>query len=390
MLKALKVRLYPTAEQRCFLDAQFGAVRLVYNKSLWIMSHPYRYHQRSVHATKDMKPLLPIAKRSRKYAWMTQYDSIALQEACRHLNIAFSKFFTKKAGYPSYKKRQGRQSSYHCTGIKRGENWIKIPKLGTTIKAVMHRPLEGKLKSITMSRSTTGKYYASLLLETPGTAPAPLREIAVEHVVGVDVGITDWLVTSRGNKTPNPRPGKRAAKNLRRKQKSLSRKVKGSRGRQQARVLVAKSHEKVANTRKDFQHKITRRLIDESQAIIVETLKIKSMMKNRCLAKAIGDAGWGQLIEQLSYKAIEQGKHCVKIDQWFPSSKTCASCHYKLDKLPLSVRQWECPHCCEQHDRDINAAKNIQQAGIVLLKAEGLSVSANGGLRQTDSLSAVA
>lgn len=382
MLKATKVRIYPTPEQAVFLARQFGAVRFVYNKSLHIISAQYKRHGLKLNAKKDIKPLLAVAKKSRKYHWLKDFDSIALQQACINLDKAFQSFFNPKlvARYPRFKRKHGKQSSYHCMSVSAGENWIKVPKM-EPIKARIHRDLDGKLKSITLSRTVTGKYYASLLIEDGVETPAPLQTI--DAVLGVDMGLTHLAIDSEGKKTANPRFLKRAQANLRRKQKSLSRCQKGSKGRAKARLKLAKAHERLANTRADFQHKLSRQLTDESQAVVVETLKVKNMLKNRKLAKHIADASWFSLIQKLEYKAKAQGKHLVKIDQWFASSKTCSSCGYKMESLPLSVRNWTCPACTAVHDRDVNAAINIRQQGIIKLRAEGLSVPANGGLRKS-------
>ncbi|SEI42045.1 putative transposase [Allopseudospirillum japonicum] len=249
------------------------------------------------------------------------------------------------------------------------------------IKARVHRALVGKLKSITLSRTATGKYYASLLVEDNVAAPTPVQ--SVDTVLGVDMGLTHLAIDSNGNKTANPRFLRRAAANLRHKQKALSRCQKGSKGRAKARLKLAKAHERLANARADFQHKLSRQLIDENQAVVVETLKVKNLLKNRKLAKHIADASWFGLIQKLEYKAKAQGKHLVKIDPWFASSKTCSCCGHKIDILPLSVRTWACPACSVVRDRDINAAINIRQQGVMKLRAEGLSVPANGGLRKS-------
>ena len=389
MIKAIKVRIYPTAEQADFLNQQFGAVRFTYNKALHIISTQYKRHGLKLKAKKDIKPLLAVAKKSRKYHWLKDFDSIALQQACINLDKAFQNFFDPKlaARYPKFKRKNGKQSSYHCMGVSAGDDWIKVPKM-KPIKARNHRELAGKLKSITLSRTVTGKYYASLLIEDGVETPSSLQE--VDTVLGVDMGLTHLAIDSEGNKTANPRFLKRAQSNLRRKQKALSRCQKGSKGRAKARLLVAKAHERLANTRADFQHQLSRRLIDENQAVIVETLKVKNLLKNRKLAKYIADASWSNLIQKLEYKAKAEGKYLVKIDQWFASSKTCSDCGHKADKMPLSVRHWCCPACSTVHDRDINAAINIRQQGIIKLRAEGLSVPANGGLRKTDHASAAA
>jgi len=381
MLKATKVRIYPTPEQADFLNQQFGAVRFAYNKALHIISTQYKRHGLKLKAKKDLKPLLAVAKKSRKYHWLKAFDSIALQQACINLDKAFQNFFDPKlpARYPKFKRKHGKQSSYHCMSVSVGDNWIKVPKM-KPIKARVHRELDGKLKSITLSRTVTGKYYASLLIEDGVEAPVPMR--TVDTVLGVDMGLTHLAIDSEGNKIANPRFLKRAATNLRRKQKALSRCQKGSKGRAKARLKLAKAHERLANARADFQHNLSRQLIDENQAVAVETLKVKNLLKNRKLAKHIADASWFGLIQKLEYKAKAQGKYLVKVDQWFASSKTCSCCAHKVDSLPLKVRNWSCPVCHTEHDRDINAAINIRQQGVIKLRAEGLSVPANGGLRK--------
>ncbi|MBF8222118.1 RNA-guided endonuclease InsQ/TnpB family protein [Halomonas sp. 328] len=391
MLKATKIRLYPTPEQVAFLNRQFGAVRFVYNTGLRIMSHRYQRHGQSLSAKHDIKKLLPVAKKSRKYGWLKDADSIALQQACLNLDHAFQRFFDpkQKAGYPRFKSKRGKQSSYHCIGVKAGDDWIKVPKLGP-IKARMHRQVEGRLKSITLARTVTGKHYASLLYDTEQVAPAPLKDVDAAGVIGLDMGLSHLVIDSTGRKIANPRFLKQAQQNLKRKQQALSRTKKGSANRAKARSLVAKAHERVANTRNDFQHKLSRQIVDDNQAVIVETLKVRNMMKNARLAKHIGDASWHALMTKLDYKAREQGKHLVKIDPWFASSKTCHVCRHKMDAMPLSLRSWECPACHTQHDRDINAALNIKHQGIIQLKAEGLSVSAHGGLRKSGTSSAAA
>ena len=382
MLRATKVRLYPTEEQAEFLNAQIGAVRLAYNKALHIKSHYYRVYGVSLSPKKDLKPLLAVAKKSRKYHWMKQFDSIALQQAVINLHTAFDNFFNPKlkAKYPQFKSKHGKQASYHCVGVSVLDEAIKLPKM-QPIKAVIHREITGTIKSITVSRSACGQYYASILADDGLALPEPIKTI--DSVVGIDLGLTHFAIRSDGIKIANPRFVARAQANLRRKQRQLSRKQKGSRNRAKARLLVAKCHEKTANARADFQHQLSRTLIDENQAVIVETLKSANMMKNRHLAKAIGDAGWHGFVVKLGYKAKAEGKHLVKIDQWVASSKTCHHCKHKLDNLPLNIRSWCCPKCQTIHDRDTNAAINIENEGILKLKAAGHVVTACGGLRKS-------
>ncbi|HEY2532297.1 MAG TPA: RNA-guided endonuclease TnpB family protein, partial [Xanthobacteraceae bacterium] len=352
MLRAVKIRVYPDQEQAQFLDRQFGAVRFVYNKALAIKRHCYKVRRAGLSARRDLKPLLAVAKRSRRYSWLAEFDAISLQQACINLDRAFTNFFEHRARFPRFKSKRGPQSSYHCTGrIEVGKDWIAIPKCPGRIPAVVHRAVAAELKSITLTKTPTGKYFASCLFEDGEVVPKLAAVVPADAVVGIDVGLTHVVIESTGCKTGNPRFVTRSERNLRRKQKSLSRKRKGSKNRAKARHIVASAHERVANARGDFQHKIARRLVDENQAIIVETLNIKNMQKNRCLAKAIGDAGWHSLRTKIAYKAARGGKHFVALDQWAATSKTCSCCGFRVAELPLSVREWTCDNCDTLHDR---------------------------------------
>ncbi|WP_413282883.1 RNA-guided endonuclease TnpB family protein [Vibrio sp. MA40-2] len=249
--------------------------------------------------------------------------------------------------------------------------YIKLPKM-KPIEANIHREIIGKVKSITLSLRKTGKFYASILMDDGVETPSLIHSI--DKITGIDLGLSHFVIQSNGKKEANPRFVKRAEKNLRRKQKQLSRKAKGSANRAKARLLVAKSHEKTANARADFQHKLSRTLVDKNHAVIVETLKSANMMKNRKLAKHIADASWHSFVVKLEYKLKEQGKHLVKLDQWYASSKTCHSCGHKMKEMDLSVRKWDCPSCgTTDIDRDLNAALNIRDKGILELKAAGQS-----------------
>ncbi len=247
MLRATKVRIYPTTEQAEYLNAQFGAVRFAYNKALHIKKHAYQRHGVNLNPRKDLKSLLAVAKKSRRYGWLKEYDSIALQQAVINLDVAFSNFFNPKlkARFPAFKRKHGKQSSYHCVGIKVLDNAIKIPKLAP-IEACLHRELHGKLKSITITRSATGKYYASLLCDDGMETPA--RPSLISSVTGIDMGLSHFAITSDGVKIDNPRHLINASRNLRRKQKALSRKQKGSSNRKKARIRLAALHERVPVT----------------------------------------------------------------------------------------------------------------------------------------------
>ncbi len=383
-LRATKVRIYPDKEQLGYIERQFGAVRFVYNRALHIGTHYYRVKGQKLHPVYDLKKLLSVAKKNRRYSWLSDFDAMALQQGCINLNKAYQNFFARRAKYPRFKRKQGYQSSYHCTGrLKVGAGWIQVPKFPGKIQAKVHREIEGAVKSITLSRTPTGKYFASILVETGEITPAKPDILPEQSIRGIDMGLTHLMIDDQGKKVANPRHLRNAQANLRQKQKALSRKKKGSKNRVKARVHVAKAHERVANARHDFQHKISRQMVDENQAIIAETLKIKNMLKNRRLAKSISDAAWGSLLEKVKYKAEEQGRIFLKINQWEATTKTCSCCGHKVAKLPLNVRSWECPSCGEEHDRDVNAAINVKRVGIEKLRASGLRVPACGGLRKT-------
>ena len=389
MLKATKVRLYPTSEQRRSLAFQFGAMRWAYNQALQWRREAWKEKRESITRRMTLDRLVEW-KRAEGTEWLKEADSQALQQSVMHLDVAFSRFFKGQCRYPRFKNRHGRQSMSYPQRVKVVEGCaLYLPKVGA-VRAVLHRPLVGRIKTVTVSRTATGKHYASILCDDGQTPPEPVKALAQENVIGLDMGLAHLVVASTGEKQDNPRFLKCAARNLRRKQQSLSRKVKGSANRNKARVLVAKAHERTAHARNDFQHKLSRRLVDENQAICVETLKVKNMLKDRRMAKSISDAAWGELVRKLDYKAIWSGKRLVRIDRWYPSTKTCFRCASKIEGLPLSARQWTCPACGAEHDRDLNATLNIKQQGILKLRAEGLSVSACGGLRKTGTLPAAA
>lgn len=391
MLTATKIRIYPSKEQAKFLYAQFGALRFCYNKALHIKKHFYNKRGVSLSPKKDLKPLLARAKKSSRYLWLKEYDSIALQQSVLHLHEAFKKFFDKSLPnrFPRFKSKRAKQSSYHCMGVKVSEKGIKVPKMDW-IKAQIHRKIIGEVKSITLSCTPTGKFYASILTETGEDEPLKLTHLLENKILGIDVGLTHFYSDSNQIKTGNPRFLNRSCQNLRRKQKSLSRKKKGSHTWQKSRNLVSKCHERVASCRNDFQHKLSHQITDENQAVVVEGLKVKNMLKNRRLSKAISDVAWSSFLTKLEYKCKKKGKHYIALGTYFPSSKLCSSCGFKKEKLSLSTRKWTCPQCNSVHDRDLNAASNIKIQGVIQLKADGHTVSANGVLRKTFAMKAVA
>ncbi|MBE9167509.1 transposase, partial [Pleurocapsales cyanobacterium LEGE 06147] len=240
-----------------------------------------------------------------------------------------------------------------------------------------HRPIEGKIKTVTLSMSCSGQYFASILFEDGKSPPAPLIKGGAEgggiegKAIGVDLGLTHFALTSDGSKFDNPRWLAKHERNLKKKQQQLSRKKKGSNNRNKSRLKVARVHNKITRCREDFHHKLSRRIVDENQVIVVENLNVKGMVRNRNLAKAINSVGWGQFCTMLKYKAENEGKVYLEVDRFFASSKTCNNCLYQVSDLPLELRFWECPSCGTKHDRDINAAKNIRDEGLRILKTSG-------------------
>ena len=394
MRRATKIRLYPTADQQNLIARQMGCVRFVWNKALDLKKTAWNERRESL-SIADISALLPVWK-SGEYPWLKEADSQALQMTLRHLDRAYTNFFAHRAHFPQFKKKHaGRQSYAYPQRVKVAGNTVFLPKIGW-VKAVVHREIAGTIKTVTVSRSATGKYYAAILTEDGQALPEPIRHIT--HVTGIDLGLKDAVTTDNGTKIPNPKFLRRALKNLRRKQQSLSRKVEAAKKRclaagrpladlrqffgsniARARQDLARAHERVRNARTDWQHQVSRRLADETQAVCAETLNGKGMMKNRRLARAIADVGWSGLVTKLEAKMIAQGGYLIRVDRFFPSTKQCSRCGEKNQDLTLKDRMWSCAACGTTHDRDINAAINIRQQGILQLKAAGLSVSAHGG-----------
>ncbi len=310
----------------------------------------------------EVKGLIPQLKK--EYEWLSLAYSACLQQVCLNLGVAFNNFFEKRAKYPRFKSKHGRQSLQYPQNVKVFDNYLKIPKVGD-VKAVIHRPIQGKLKTVTISKNCCDQYFASVLFDDGKEKPEPLTE---GKAVGIDVGLTHFAITSDGSKFDNPRFFTKHERNLKRKQQQLSRKQKGSNNRNKSRKKVAKVHCKITNCREDFLHKLSRRLVDENQVIVTENLNVKGLMHNHKLAKAIHQVGWGMFMTMLKYKAEQEGKIYQEVDRFFPSSKTCHVCLNQVDSLPLDVRTWTCDKCHTTHDRDVNAAINLREEGLRILR----------------------
>ena len=372
MKNVVKVRIYPTIEQKEALSKAFGCARWYWNNSLNATNELYKETGKGLSQI-GMNSRLPALKK--EYEWLGETYSQVLQSVSLNLSRAFVNFFEGRASFPQFKSKHDKQSIQYPQNVQIvDENHLKFPGKLSIVSAKIHRRFEGKIKTVTVSMNRALKYYASLLFDDE----LPDLEISSDgKAVGIDVGLTHFAITSDGSKFDNPRHEKKRAKNLKRKQQKLSRKQKGSNRRKNARRIVARVHERIGNSRKDFQHKLSRKLVNENQVIVIENLAVKNMMKNHCLAKAISDCGWSEFTRQLKYKAERDGKTYLEIGRFFPSSKTCHVCLNQIGSLPLDVRSWTCSNCQTKHDRDVNAAINIRDEGLRVL-ALGTNATANG------------
>lgn len=367
MLKAIKVRLYPTTEQQESLAKSFGCARWYWNYALNACIQHYETTGKSLKLS-VYKAYLPQLKVEQPWLKTDCYSSV-LQCVAINLDRAYKNFFEGRAKFPKYKSKFNKQSIQYPQNVAVTRNCLNIPKIGI-VKATFHRPIEGKIKTVTISKTSTDKYYASILCEVEGLE----NQADGDKTLGIDLGLKDFAIVHDGHqvtKYSNPKHLKRHARNLARKQKKFARKTQGSNSRQKYKKLVAKVHERVSNSRQDFLHKLSRKLVDESQVIIVENLNVKGMVRNRKLSKAISDVGWGMFVNFLAYKLERQEGKLVEIDRFFPSSKTCSCCGHIVDELLLDAREWDCPSCHTHHDRDGNAALNIRTEGIRILNNGG-------------------
>jgi putative transposase len=387
MYQSVKARIYPTDAQSEKLSQFFGCARWWWNRALNETTTTYAETGKGL-SREGLNALLPALKK--EFAWLGECHSQVLQSVTLNLSKSFINFFEKRAKFPNFKSKHGKQSIQYPQGTKFVDcldahnlegtsksmrlNLIYLPKLGW-VKISLHRPLDGEVKTVTISKNPSGQYFAAILTEQEGEYPVPSSE---GTAIGIDLGITDFAITSTGSKYPNPRHIKKHESNLKRKQRKLSRKVKGSNSRNKARKLVARVHQRINNSRQDFLHKLSHKLVNENQVIVVEDLAVKNMVRNHCLAKAISDCGWSSFVGMLDYKCERSGKILVKVDRFFPSSKTCSNCYHRVSSLPLEVRHWTCSSCGTNHDRDVNAAQNLKAEGLRIFSL-GTSETADGG-----------
>lgn len=364
--RAYKYRFYPTDEQKCILAHTFGCCRFVYNWGL--STRKTAYFQRGQKLTyNDLSALLTNVKK--EHPWLTDVSSVPLQQSLRHLDRAYKNFLEGRAKYPTFKKKQNAQSATYASNAFTWEHGqLTLAKMEQPLAITFHRafPTDKKPSSVTVSKDCADRYFVSMLTEEE---IKPLPETSAH--VGLDLGLTSMVILSTGEAVGNPRYYAKDEKRLAKAQRRHAKKQKGSKNREKARRRVARVLARINDRRRDYQHKLSTRIVHENQVICVESLAVKNMVKNHCLAKAISDVGWGEFVRQLEYKSQWYGRTLIKIDRWYPSTKTCSDCKQVVEDLSLDVREWVCPECGVWHDRDINAAQNIL--------AEGLSVSACGG-----------
>lgn len=377
MLKAYKYRIYPKGEQFSKLAQTFGCVRFVYNWGLTLKTESYA-QGRKINCFGTINELKTL-KDQDNFSWLKDVHSQPLQMALRNLDNSYTRFFKKTSKFPKYKSKRNKQSFQYPQGVKVDfeNSKVYLPKIGT-MSCILHRKFEGEIKTCTVSKTPAGNYYISILVDNKKELPEKVNITNENQVIGIDLGIKSYAVLSNGCEIENPRYFKDREKRLAVKQRQLSRKLKGSKNRDRARIEVAKVHEHIANSRKDFQHKLSKHIVDSYNMVCLEDLNISGMIKNRKLAKHISDCAWGQFNSFLEYKASWYGKTIVRLGRFQATSQPCIGCG-TLNKAvkDLSIREWDCPVCGTHNFRDITAAKNIKAFGLIQVGFKELEPTIN-------------
>lgn len=364
--KSFKYELFPTQEQKMLLEQHFGACRYVYNWGLEQKIKAYESNQKI--SCFDLIKRLTELKNDEKHLWLQDVYSQSLQMSLRNLDNAFTTFFKSQNKFPKFKSKHNSRKSYQCPQKVKMDfenNLIQIPMV-KKVKAAIHRKFEGIIRTCTISKTPTNRFFISMLVEIDKNLPDK-PEISKETSIGIDLGIKDYAITSNSQKFENPKYLRQSEQRLKVLQRKVSRSKKGTKHREKLKQLLAKQYEKVTNQRKDFLHKLTYKLTHENQVntICIEDLNVKGMLKNHCLAKSISDASWSKFVEFLNYKCEWYGKNLITIGRFESSSKICSNCGNYYKELKLSERAWICSECNEEHDRDVNAAKNIRNFGLI-------------------------
>lgn len=358
--QGFRFRLYPNKEQETLLRKTLGSARFVWNYFLDLRQKSWKQENKSL-SYYDTAKILTQLKKEPEYSWLSEVSIIPLRYSIYELDGTYKKFFKGNCGYPNFKKKSGTNSiglDTSAFSIKNGKFFIAKNKQPLNIRFHRQLPQNQEIKYFHITLEPSGKWYVSFNLEDPSIQPLPPSQ----NQIGIDLGITTFATTSNGDKIKSPDLKKEYQK-LKKLQRKHSKKQKGSHNRYKARLKVARQYEKITNIRRNFHHQVSRKLVNENQVIVLEDLRVKNMIKNRKLSRAISEQGWYQFRSFLEYKCNWYGQELININQWYPSSKTCSSCGSIQTKMPLSVREWTCPDCGTHHDRDINAAKNILAVG---------------------------
>ena len=369
--RAYRFRFYPPAPQAEQRAKTFGGARFAYNHMLRLRTDAWYKDQKRV-GYHETSAALTELKKQPETIWLNEVSSVPVQQALRHLQTAFANFFQKRAAYPNFKRKDGKQSAeYTTSAFKWDGRALKLAKMDAPLNIRWSRtlPKAVRITTVTVSKDTAGRYFVSLLCDDE---ILPKKEVSPK--VGIDLGLSSFAILSTGEKIDAPEHFQTNEAKLAKLQRRMAKKQKGSQRRAKAKLKVARLHAKITDSRRDFLHKLSTRLINENQVIAVESLSVKNMQRNRCLSKSIADAGWSEFVRQLEYKARWYGRELIGIDRWYPSSKRCSDCGHVVKAMPLSVREWACTECGAIHDRDINAARNILAAGLAVL-ANGENVS---------------
>ena len=375
MLKSYKYKINPNEGQKVLLNKHFGSIRFVYNFFLNERKREYETNKNTINYYDNSKSLTEL-KKQEDYSWLNEINSQSLQDSLKNLETSYKNFFRFKKGFPKFKSKHSKNSFTIPQSVKIENGKLRIPKFKKPIDIILHRTFSGTIKQCTISKTATNEYFVSILVETTHI-PIP----KTEKSIGIDLGLKDFVITSDGYKYKNNRYTKTYQTRLKKAQQHLSRKKKGSNRSQTQKLKVARIHKKITNSRLDNLHKVSTELIKKYDVVFLEDLNIKGMIKNHKLAKHISDVSWSKFIELLTYKAEWNDKQIVKIDRFFPSSKTCNCCGYINQNLKLDIREWTCPSCHVKLNRDLNASKNILKEGYKIISSRTDDYRSGGEIR---------